>query len=828
MKDHKDIFEKFSEPTRSVLLSAQKIAENMGGGVDSEHLLIALAVTPGTLAYEILKEYMVSVDQIRLILSLRDIRPRVTKGLSIDAKKILKNAYRFAADYSHINVDPEHLLLAIVSDPSLLAYQIIAQIGVSPEHLRRQILNVFEDLSDMNKIGDEFEGPPPLPEEELVTAGGLKTKVSTPALDYFALDLTEKARQGKVDPLIGRQNELKRAIQILARRTKNNPVFIGEPGVGKTAIVEGLAQKIIQSDVPESLKNKRILSLDLSLLVAGTMYRGQFEDRIKKVLEEIVKSKDVVLFIDELHTVVGAGAAEGSMDAANILKPALAKGEIRLIGATTVDEYRKYIEKDAALERRLQAIQVSEPTPEETAEILKGLRGEYEKHHHVTITDEALKAAAFLTSRYVSDRYLPDKAIDVIDEAASALKIASESTRKGGEIPELEENIKKVNLLKLQKISEEKFEEAAKLRDEELTLHLRLKRAQTNKRTKNQIARPLISEEEVAEIVSAWTGVPLGKIVKSEKEKLLTLEETLKTYVIGQEEAIKFLSQAIRRSKSGIANPNRPIGSFIFLGPTGVGKTELAKVLAREVYGKEEYLIKIDMSEFMERHNVSRLVGAPPGYVGYEEAGKLTEAVRRQPYSVVLFDEIEKAHPEIFNILLQILEDGYLTDAKGRKINFRNTIIIMTSNIGVKELTQGAKIGFETEKKGKAIDYEILKEKVLEDLRRQFNPEFLNRLDKIIVFNPLDKKAIEKIVEIEIEKLIKKTLLEGINLKVTPTAIKLLTEKSFNPEYGARPVRRTITDLVEDLLSTEILGEKFKKGETIRVKTKGGKIALTK
>ncbi|PIU43360.1 MAG: hypothetical protein COS97_01420, partial [Candidatus Nealsonbacteria bacterium CG07_land_8_20_14_0_80_40_10] len=640
----------------------------------------------------------------------------------------------------------------------------IAQIGVNPNHIKQQIERLFDELIEVDEMiqkrldqtknmGDQnnqdFIGEPDIdiPSATFPTFQPAKSRSGASSLDYFATDLTNLAKASKLDPITGRDKEILRVMQILSRRTKNNPVLIGEPGVGKTAIVEGLAQKIVARQVPTNLQSKRILMLDLALLVAGTMYRGQFEERIKKVIDEIIKSQNTIIFIDELHTIVGAGSAEGSMDAANILKPALAKGQIRLIGATTLDDYRKNIEKDTALERRLQPVKVSEPTIAETISILKVIRPKYEQFHQIKITDEAILAAAELSAHYINDRFLPDKAIDLIDEAAAATKIENPVKSKDETLKQkLEEKLADITKQKDMAVNKEQFEKAAQLKTEEIRLLNEL--ALFSK--KNKPATKVIEKEIIAKIVSQWTGIPLQTLIKDEKDKFINLEKILKAKIVGQDDVLKLICRAVRRSKIGIANPNRPIGSFIFLGPTGVGKTELAKVIAKVVFG-ENALIKIDMSEFMERHNVSRLVGAPPGYVGYEEAGKLTETVRRNPYSLILFDEIEKAHPEIFNILLQILEDGVLTDAKGRKVNFKNTIIIMTSNIGVRELSHAA-IGFHAKEskitKQATNEYRQMKEKVLEGLKESFRHEFLNRVDKVIVFKPLTMDAILKIVNL--------------------------------------------------------------------------------
>ena len=837
-----DIFNKFSDNSRKVLINAQKIAKSINSAITSAHVLLAIVSTEGTLSHDILKDHLISADQIRLVISLRNLRPKAHSGLTVEVKKILKLAVKKASEFGHTSVDPEHILLAVASNKDCLGYQMIAQIGVNPNHIKQQIERLFDELIEVDEMiqkrldqtknmGDQnnqdFIGEPDIdiPSATFPTFQPAKSRSGASSLDYFATDLTNLAKASKLDPITGRDKEILRVMQILSRRTKNNPVLIGEPGVGKTAIVEGLAQKIVARQVPTNLQSKRILMLDLALLVAGTMYRGQFEERIKKVIDEIIKSQNTIIFIDELHTIVGAGSAEGSMDAANILKPALAKGQIRLIGATTLDDYRKNIEKDTALERRLQPVKVSEPTIAETISILKVIRPKYEQFHQIKITDEAILAAAELSAHYINDRFLPDKAIDLIDEAAAATKIENPVKSKNETLKQkLEEKLADITKQKDMAVNKEQFEKAAQLKTEEIRLLNEL--ALFSK--KNKPATKVIEKEIIAKIVSQWTGIPLQTLIKDEKDKFINLEKILKAKIVGQDDVLKLICRAVRRSKIGIANPNRPIGSFIFLGPTGVGKTELAKVIAKVVFG-ENALIKIDMSEFMERHNVSRLVGAPPGYVGYEEAGKLTETVRRNPYSLILFDEIEKAHPEIFNILLQILEDGVLTDAKGRKVNFKNTIIIMTSNIGVRELSHAA-IGFHAKEskitKQATNEYRQMKEKVLEGLKESFRPEFLNRVDKVIVFKPLTMDAILKIVNLQLDELSAKLHQEGFAISFDKKIADFIATKGFHPEFGARPIRRTISDHIEDQLSEFILQDKYKKGDKIKASVEKGKIVF--
>jgi len=840
MKEPEEVFKKFSEASRKILISSQKIAQNFNSAIGSEHILLALAITPGTLAHSILQEHMISLDQIRLVISLQANRTAtVTPGISEDAKEILKKAANLARKFQHHQIDPEHLLLAITLSGETTAYQIISRIGADPESLSSQINGLFEDIKNLEEKpsllppkmpfnlpsfnAEEFPGQDSHPEMPI-----LEPPMSQPTkniLDYFTINLSTQAKEGKTDPLIGRGREIQRVIQILSRRTKNNPVLVGEPGVGKTAIVEGLAQKINDGQVPGSLLDKQIIQLDLTLLVAGTMYRGQFEDRIKKVMDELERLGNVILFVDELHTIVGAGSAEGSLDAANILKPALAKGKIRLIGAITAEEYRKVIEKDAALERRLQKILVEEPIASESIAILKGLRPRYEDFHQVKISDEAIEAAVQLSKRYLPDRYLPDKAIDLIDEAAAArrLRFGDKSYVK---VRTLEKQLELIQKQKESEVEKQNYQKAAELKELESRFKEEIDRL---KKLEKGSLRTLISGQDIARVISLWANVPVENLTKTEKNKYLNLPKALKKHLIGQDEAIREITQAIRRSKTGITDPNRPIGSFVFLGPTGVGKTELARVLALELFGSRDSIIKIDMSEFMEKHNLSRLLGAPPGYVGYEEAGKLTEEVRKRPYSIVLFDEIEKAHPEVFNILLQILEDGQLTDAQGRRINFRNTIIILTSNIGVKELNRQAAIGFQARgsaKKNLEASYEKMKNDLISQLKDALRPELVNRLDKIIVFRALTKESILKIIDLNLEEIKKRLILQGFNLFFSPKVKELIAKKGYDPQYGARPIRRAIADLLEDPLSEEILAGRIKKGEQIKVNSRQNKIVF--
>lgn len=818
MSTPQDIFDRFSDSSRKVLVTAQKIAEEMGSGIGSQHVLLALAVTPGSLSYDILTAYEVKVDRIRILLSLSGLRIRLPQGLTPELRQVVEIAALKASSFGHREIEPEHLLFAMVSESRSTAYEIILRLGVNPGHIRAELEEQLDAIAAepeemLSQRSGRAEGG------ASVRSRDSRSRVRTPALDYFGADLTTLAREGKLDPVIGRENEIQRTIQILSRRTKNNPVLVGEPGVGKTAIAEGLAQRMVEGQVSDALKDKRIVSLDLALLVAGTSYRGQFEERIKKVLQEIQQVGNIILFIDEVHSLVGAGSAEGSMDAGNIMKPALSKGQIRMIGATTLDDYRKYIEKDAALERRMAKVIISEPSMEETVEILRGLRLKYEQHHQVTITDEAVEAAAQLSTRYIQDRFLPDKAIDLIDEAGAAKHLGRVDKNPG--VVALENKLEEIAGKKERAIDKQDFEMAAKLRDEEAATREKISKFTQKTGTPDRITR-----EDIAKVVAQWTGIPVTDLVKDERERLLNLEERLTTHIIGQAEAITSIASALRRSRSGLSNPNRPIGSFLFLGPTGVGKTELVKVLAKEVFGREDALIKIDMSEFMERHNVSRLTGAPPGYVGFEESGKLTEAVRNKPYSVVLFDEIEKAHPDTFNILLQIFEDGYLSDAKGRRVSFKNTIVVMTSNLGTAELSRVGAIGFKS--RGEAAktaekEYEEIKERLLSGLKEQFRPELLNRIDRIVVFRPLKPSDLREIVDIQIAELVARVQAEGITIKVTDPVKEILAKKGFDPEFGARPLRRTISELIEDPLSEKILSGEFKPGDTVKIDLPAGR-----
>jgi ATP-dependent Clp protease ATP-binding subunit ClpC len=827
-------FDRLSETAQKIIQDSERVARSMESGINTEHLLMSLSTMPGTISYDVLRELMVSPERIAFVLHNRNNNLKPSFGMSPDMTRVLKTAFQKAYYYGTASVDSEHLLLALTLTKDCNAYQVLNELGIDPKILREQLNSYFEQLHSAqdteaveqdDELPEAAEGPLPHLPQELPRPSSPNRPKS--AIDYFTTDLTKMAKQNKLDPMIGREKELRRMIQILIRRMKNNPVLVGEPGVGKTAIVEGLAMKIAQGDVPQKLADKRVLSLDLALLISGTTYRGQFEERVKKLVDEIIKVGNVVLFLDEIHTIVGAGAAEGSMDLGTIFKPALARGQLRLIGATTTDEFRKYIEKDPALERRLQKVAVEEPSVEESVKILQGLKTTYEKHHAVSIEDDALVAAVELSKRYISDRFLPDKAIDLIDEASAATQLEEKQLKVSNKLIQLEKDCKKAT--DEHKLAAENFDykKAAEWRVLELRLSNEIERLKGRlpKRTKARV----ISREDIAQIVSMWTGVPVNALNKADKVRLSDVENLLKSHIIGQDEAIRSISQAIRRSSAGVSDPNRPLGSFIFLGPTGVGKTELAKVLARVVYGREEALVKIDMSEFMEKHNVSRLVGAPPGYVGYEDAGKLTETIRRAPYSVVLLDEIEKAHPDVFNMLLQVMEDGYLTDAKGRKVNFRNTIIIMTSNIGMAELNRQAAIGFKTDARTDLeTRYQEIKGQVLDKLKEHFRPEFLNRLDRVVVFRPLNNEDVKRIVQLQINKLTTRLLPEGIDIQIEDSAKEFLAKKGFDPQFGARHVRRVITEYIEDPLSEMLLNGKLNIKAPIRVLRKGDKLALVK
>ncbi len=815
---------KFTPRAEESLRLAQEAAQDLGHGyVGCEHLLLGLLREEEGIAHRVLSEYGLTDEMITGILQ-RSVGQGTSgdapsQGLTPRAKSVIELAvgesHRMGAGY----IGTEHLLMGLLREGSNMAVRILRTVGVDP---RKMYASVQQKLSETSP--------------HTVTSGAgtpnKENKKTGKTLEEFTRDLTEAARQGKLDPVIGRDKEIQRVVQILSRRTKNNPVLIGEPGVGKTAIAEGLAQRIAAADVPEELLNKKLLSLDLSGMVAGTKYRGEFEERIKNALDEVKKDGNVILFIDELHTIVGAGSAEGAVDAANIIKPALGRGEIRVIGATTLNEYRKYIEKDAALERRFQPVTVGEPTPEDTIAILKGLRDKYEAHHKLTITDEALEAAVTLSRRYISDRFLPDKAIDLMDEAASQVRMKAESASP--DLKSLEEKIAALRREKSEAIAAQDYEKAAQLRDIEKNYTDQVEIERDNWRRKLSQNRGTVTAEDIANVVAGWTGIPVTRLTEDESTRLLKLEETLQQRVVGQDEAVAAVARAIRRGRVGLKDPKRPIGSFLFLGPTGVGKTELCKALAEAMFGDENAMIRIDMSEYMERHTVSRLVGSPPGYVGHEEGGQLTEKVRRKPYSVVLFDEIEKAHEDVWNILLQILEDGIVTDSQGRRVDFRNTVIVMTSNVGAKNITaaENTRLGFDGSEKNaekdEAARFARIREAVMAELKRTFKPEFLNRIDETIVFRQLTEEDIVKIAHRMLTITGKRMAQQGITLTADEDAVAMLAKNGFDAEYGARPLRRSIQNTVEDAVAEQMLEGKLKSGDTAKVTLSDGKVVVEK
>jgi ATP-dependent Clp protease ATP-binding subunit ClpC len=806
------MFERFTERARQVVVLAQEEARTLKHNyIGTEHILLGLLREEEGLAARVLESLDITVERVRAqVVRIVGSGEEVTSGqipFTPRAKKVLELALREALSLGHNYIGTEHILLGLVRENEGVAARILLDFDADSEKIRNEVIRMLSGPGGRRQ-GSSGGGSG-------AGAGPAEGKKSSKLLDQFGRNLTKLAAEGKLDPCVGRETEIERIMQILSRRTKNNPVLIGEPGVGKTAVVEGLAQRITNADVPELLKNKQIYTLDLAALVAGSKYRGEFEERLKKVMKEITQRGDIILFIDELHNLVGAGAAEGAIDAASILKPALARGELQTIGATTLDEYRKYLERDSALERRFQQIRVEEPTIDQTVEILKGLRDRYEQHHKVQITDEALAAAGELASRYISDRFLPDKAIDLIDEAASRMRIKSMTSPPANR--ELESQVETTRREKEAAIEAQEFEKAAALRDKERKLTNKKRQLEEEWEAGESGDRPAIGEEEIADIVSMWTGIPVFKLTEAETQKLMRMEDELHKRVIGQHPAIAVISKAIRRSRAGLKDPKRPTGSFIFLGPSGVGKTELARTLAEFLFGDEDAMVRIDMSEYMEKHAVSRLVGSPPGYIGYDEGGQLTEAVRRKPYSVLLLDEIEKAHPDVFNILLQILEDGRLTDAQGRTVDFRHAIVIMTSNIGAQEIARNTPLGFAVSEDETGITYEDMKNRIMGELKKVFRPEFLNRIDDVIVFHKLQRDEIKQIVELLLLR-IRETMAEReLQLELTDPAKDMLVEKGWDPSMGARPLRRAIQRYIEDPLADFVLREQLIPGATVVV-----------
>ena len=813
--------ERYTPSAKQVLVLAQQQANYFKHqAIGTEHLLLALTMEKNGVAAKVLQSFVVTEvdvrEEIEHIVGYGNLQRRGADTYlpySPRTRYVLERAREHAKLFNVEKVGTEHILLALLEDDKTISSRILAALNI--------------DLRKVKKITYRTMGV------DATTANRTRKKLAlsekkqdngTPTLDELARDLTEMVRKDQIDPVVGRDNEIKRVVQILSRRTKNNPVLLGEPGVGKTAVAEGFSQKIVNGEVPDNLKNKRVMMLDMGSLVAGTKYRGEFEDRLKKIIEEIREDGNVILFIDEMHTLIGAGGAEGAIDASNILKPALARGEVQVIGATTLNEYQKYVEADAALERRFASVTINEPTPEVALTILKGLRPKYEKHHQLQITDEALESAVKLSKRYIASRFLPDKAIDLMDEAAARVRI--NNAQKVDKVSAIKKKLSELSQEKTEALLKEDFEKAAEIRNEELKIQEKLeKQIQRDKDEEDSNNyRVKVTAEDIAEVVSEWTGVPVTQINRSEGDRLIRLEKILHNRVIGQDEAVKAVSKAIRRARSGLKDPTRPIGSFMFLGPTGVGKTELAKALAEAMFGSEDSMIRIDMSEYMEKYTTSRLIGSPPGYVGYDEGGQLTEKVRNNPYSVVLLDEVEKAHNDVFNILLQVLDDGFLTDSKGRKVDFRNTIIIMTSNLGATALRDEKSVGFGA--KDVSDDYEAMAAKVRETLKKTFRPEFLNRLDETVVFHSLNKEEIHQIVKLMAKNIIDRIKEQNINLKITPAAIDIVAEAGFDAEYGARPIRRVLQDKIEDLLSEELLAGNIETGATVTIGAKKGEITI--
>ena len=811
---------KFTNSAENALEIANDLAAKLGHSyIGTEHILYGLVEEGTGVASKVLANQGVTAEavlkEIEELIGVSENAPIINVdniGLTPRSKRIIENSFIEARRFNSEYIGTEHILCGIMREGDSVAVRIMMDLNVNPKKLYNEIVKLINETK-----GQETES------KRTSNTGSYN---STPTLNQYGSDLTKKASEGKLDPVIGRRTEIDRVIQILSRRSKNNPCLIGEPGVGKTAIAEGLAEKIVEGDVPETLKNKRVVSIDISGMIAGAKYRGDFEERIKKSLDEVKKAGDVILFIDEIHTIVGAGSAEGAVDAANILKPLLARGEIQVVGATTTNEYRKYIEKDAALERRFSPVMVNEPSEEDAIKILEGLRDKYEAHHNVKITDEAIKSAVELSTRYVNDRYLPDKAIDLIDEAASKVKM--QTYTKPDSIRNLEDEIEKVRKEKEEAIATQNFEKAAKLRDEEKNKRQELEDAQNKWKESNTKKVMTLKQEDIAGVISTWTGIPVSKISETENEKLRHLEDNLHKRVVGQDEAVSAVAKAIRRGRVGLKDPNRPIGSFLFLGPTGVGKTELAKALAEALFGNESSMIRVDMSEFMEPHSVAKLIGAPPGYVGYDEGGQLTEKVRRRPYSVILFDEVEKAHPDVMNMLLQILEDGRLTDAQGRTVNFKNTVIIMTSNVGAKLITDKNKLGFSggNAEENKTQEYETIKKEVMGELKKQFRPELINRIDDIIVFHKLEDEDIKKIIDIMLVQVQNRLSAQDIKIDIDQSVKDLIAKKGVDTNYGARPLRRAIQNMLEDKIAEAILDGIIKPKKKAKAVVKDDKIVI--
>lgn len=813
--------ERYTPSAKQVLVLAQQQANYFKHqAIGTEHLLLALTMEKNGVAAKVLQSFVVTEvdvrEEIEHIVGYGNLQRRGADTYlpySPRTRYVLERAREHAKLFNVEKVGTEHILLALLEDDKTISSRILAALNIDLRKVKNITYRTMGvDATTANRT------------RKKLALSEKKQDNGTPTLDELARDLTEMVRKDQIDPVVGRDNEIKRVVQILSRRTKNNPVLLGEPGVGKTAVAEGFSQKIVNGEVPDNLKNKRVMMLDMGSLVAGTKYRGEFEDRLKKIIEEIREDGNVILFIDEMHTLIGAGGAEGAIDASNILKPALARGEVQVIGATTLNEYQKYVEADAALERRFASVTINEPTPEVALTILKGLRPKYEKHHQLQITDEALESAVKLSKRYIASRFLPDKAIDLMDEAAARVRI--NNAQKVDKVSAIKKKLSEISQEKTEALLKEDFEKAAEIRNEELKIQEKLeKQIQRDKDEEDSNNyRVKVTAEDIAEVVSEWTGVPVTQINRSEGDRLIRLEKILHNRVIGQDEAVKAVSKAIRRARSGLKDPTRPIGSFMFLGPTGVGKTELAKALAEAMFGSEDSMIRIDMSEYMEKYTTSRLIGSPPGYVGYDEGGQLTEKVRNNPYSVVLLDEVEKAHNDVFNILLQVLDDGFLTDSKGRKVDFRNTIIIMTSNLGATALRDEKSVGFGA--KDVSDDYEAMAAKVRETLKKTFRPEFLNRLDETVVFHSLNKEEIHQIVKLMAKNIIDRIKEQNINLKITPAAIDIVAEAGFDAEYGARPIRRVLQDKIEDLLSEELLAGNIETGATVTIGAKKGEITI--